>query len=204
MAFLKGGGGDGGAPAQPHRAGDLRQQGRAPRASPPGHGPGGGAVPQNRAWQARKKQARRELTPAVPAPAQGAGAALRQPPLRPGGGGGGEAAAAGARPVPRWRAGAGAVFRPGAGKIYALLCQRHREGAPRSWPPRRGALPGGDEPPGKRDGSAGGLAHSAQALRDYIEIIETEALKRAGRAQAPPAGGTGEVQRKKSVWRITA
>ena len=31
MAYLKGGGGDGGRPPEPHRAGDLRQQGRGRR-----------------------------------------------------------------------------------------------------------------------------------------------------------------------------
>lgn len=45
------------------------------------------------------------------------------------------------------------------------------------------------------------LANSQQALRDYISIIQTEALKRTGENQMTPAGGPGEIQRKKSLRR---
>ena len=44
------------------------------------------------------------------------------------------------------------------------------------------------------------LAHSQQALRDYIEIIETEALKRSGTDQVDPLLAAREKFREKKGY----
>ena len=94
---------------------------------------------------------------------------------------------------------------PVLARIYALLCQRHREGRSTQLAALTGALTADemshlvrvmDQPEA--------LAHSSQALRDYIENHSDRGPQAGrGRAGRPPAGGAGKVQRKKSVWRIT-
>ena len=44
------------------------------------------------------------------------------------------------------------------------------------------------------------LAHSAQALRDYIEIIETEALKRGGAGASDPLLAAREKFRERKAY----
>ena len=76
---------------------------------------------------------------------------------------------------------------PALAKIYGLLLRRHREGRSTQLAALAGELSPEemnhlvsvmDQPES--------LAHSQQALRDYIEIIETEALKRSGTDQVDP------------------
>ena len=86
-------------------------------------------------------------------------------------------------------------------KIYALLCQRHREGRSTQLAALAGALSPEemshlvsvmDQPEA--------LAHSAQALRDYIEIIETEALKRGGAGASDPLLAAREKFRERKAY----
>ena len=44
------------------------------------------------------------------------------------------------------------------------------------------------------------LAHSQQALRDYIAIIQTEALKRAGESEVDPLLAAAEKFREKKAY----
>lgn len=47
------------------------------------------------------------------------------------------------------------------------------------------------------------LQNAEEAMGDYIEIIETEAAKRAGDGRArPPSGDAGEIPREKRVRRM--
>ena len=90
---------------------------------------------------------------------------------------------------------------PVLAKIYALLCQRHREGRSTQLAALAGALSPEemshlvsvmDQPEA--------LAHSAQALRDYIEIIETEALKRGGAGASDPLLAAREKFRERKAY----
>ena len=85
--------------------------------------------------------------------------------------------------------------------LYALLCQRHREGRSTQLAALAGALSPEemshlvsvmDQPEA--------LAHSAQALRDYIEIIETEALKRGGAGASDPLLAAREKFRERKAY----
>lgn len=138
---------------------------------------------RRRFYQEKKKQERKDLTPAAQLQPKERG--LRYENIRSarGGGGGDPADAALARSVPAGgRAGAGAVFLPAAGKGIPSAAGALAAGAAgpsaRAW---RESLSGdemshlasiADQPESS--------AHGGQALSDYIEIIETEGLKRSG------------------------
>ena len=47
------------------------------------------------------------------------------------------------------------------------------------------------------------LSRGQQAMEDYIEIIETEALKRSGGSEADPLLAAREKFREKKQWRMT-
>ena len=90
---------------------------------------------------------------------------------------------------------------PVLARIYALLCQRHREGRSTQLAALTGALTADemshlvrvmDQPEA--------LAHSSQALRDYIEIIQTEALKRGGGGQDDPLLAAREKFRERKAY----
>ena len=138
--------------------------------------------------QAKKKQERRDLTPAVQL--QPKERELRYANLR---------SARAEEGVLRLLLLESALFQETAGlkpeqfsapalaKIYGLLLRRHREGRSTQLAALAGELSPEemnhlvsvmDQPES--------LAHSQQALRDYIEIIETEALKRSGTDQVDP------------------
>ena len=88
---------------------------------------------------------------------------------------------------------------PALAKIYGLLCQRHREGrsvqlaslAGELTPEEMSRLVEIMEQPER-------LSNSGQALRDYIEIIETEALKRGGSAEDPLLAAREKFREKKA------
>ena len=90
---------------------------------------------------------------------------------------------------------------PALAKIYGLLLRRHREGRSTQLAALAGELSPEemnhlvsvmDQPES--------LAHSQQALRDYIEIIETEALKRSGTDQMDPLLAAREKFREKKGY----
>ena len=90
---------------------------------------------------------------------------------------------------------------PALAKIYGLLLRRHREGRSTQLAALAGELSPEemnhlvsvmDQPES--------LAHSQQALRDYIEIIETEALKRSGTDQVDPLLAAREKFREKKGY----
>ena len=144
---------------------------------------------KNRAWQVRKRQERKELTPSVQL--QPKGRELRYNNLR---------SARAEEGVIRLLLLEPALFpavegvlspeqfsAPVLAKAYSLLCRRHREGASTQLAALSGALTEEemshlvrvmDQPES--------LSNSGQALRDYIEIIETEALKRGGEGTEDP------------------
>ena len=149
--------------------------------------------------QAKKKQERRDLTPAVQL--QPKERELRYANLR---------SARAEEGVLRLLLLESALFQETAGlkpeqfsapalaKIYGLLLRRHREGRSTQLAALAGELSPEemnhlvsvmDQPES--------LAHSQQALRDYIEIIETEALKRSGTDQVDPLLAAREKFREK-------
>ena len=152
---------------------------------------------KNRAWQARKRQERKELTPAAQLqPRENIRSAraeegvirllLLEPALFP--------QVEGALGPEQFSA-------PVLARIYALLCQRHREGRSTQLAALTGALTADemshlvrvmDQPEA--------LAHSSQALRDYIEIIQTEALKRGGGGQDDPLLAAREKFRERKAY----
>ena len=87
---------------------------------------------------------------------------------------------------------------PVLAKIYALLCQRHREGRSTQLAALAGAL--SPEEMSHLVDQPEALAHSAQALRDYIEIIETEALKRGGAGASDPLLAAREKFRERKAY----
>ena len=137
---------------------------------------------KNRTWQARRKQTRRDLTPAVQL--QPKARELRYENIR---------SARAEEGVLRLLLLEPALFpeaealrpdhfsSPVLGKIFSLLLDRHREGRSTQLGALAGALSGEEmnHLAGIMDQPAA-LAHGQQALRDYIEVIETEALKRGG------------------------
>ena len=158
---------------------------------------------KNRAWQARKRQERKELTPA--AQLQPRERELRYENIR---------SARAEEGVIRLLLLEPALFpqvegalgpeqfsAPVLARIYALLCQRHREGRSTQLAALTGALTADemshlvrvmDQPEA--------LAHSSQALRDYIEIIQTEALKRGGGGQDDPLLAAREKFRERKAY----
>ena len=152
--------------------------------------------------QAKKKQERRDLTPAVQL--QPKERELRYANLR---------SARAEEGVLRLLLLESALFQETAGlkpeqfsapalaKIYGLLLRRHREG--RST--QLAALAGELSPEEMNHlvsvmDQPDSLAHSQQALRDYIEIIETEALKRSGTDQVDPLLAAREKFREKKGY----
>lgn len=152
--------------------------------------------------QAKKKQERRDLTPAVQL--QPKERELRYANLR---------SARAEEGVLRLLLLEGALFQETAGlkpeqfsapalaKIYGLLLRRHREGRSTQLAALAGELSPEemnhlvsvmDQPES--------LAHSQQALRDYIEIIETEALKWSGTDQMDPLLAAREKFREKKGY----
>lgn len=152
--------------------------------------------------QAKKKQERRDLTPAVQL--QPKERELRYANLR---------SARAEEGVLRLLLLEGALFQETAGlkpeqfsapalaKIYGLLLRRNREGRSTQLAALAGELSPEemnhlvsvmDQPES--------LAHSQQALRDYIEIIETEALKRSGTDQMDPLLAAREKFREKKGY----
>ena len=155
---------------------------------------------KNRTWQAKKRQERRDLTPAVRVQprerelryenvrsARAEEGVLRllllEPTLFP--------AVEGLEPD-RFSA-------PVLAKIYGLLRQRHREGRSLQLAALTGELTSEemsclveimDQPQV--------LSNSEQALKDYIEIIETEALKRGGSEQDPLLAAREKFREKKA------
>lgn len=155
---------------------------------------------KNRTWQAKKRQERRDLTPAVRVQprerelryenvrsARAEEGVLRllllEPTLFP--------SVEGLEPD-RFSA-------PVLAKIYGLLRQRHREGRSLQLAALTGELTAEemsclveimDQPQV--------LSNSEQALKDYIEIIETEALKRGGSEQDPLLAAREKFREKKA------
>ena len=123
--------------------------------------------------------------PGGPAPAQGVRHPLSQHALGPGGGGSAAVDAAGADPVPGDRdPHTGAVLCPGIGPGI-----RHAAGAVRAGKEHPVSALAGELTPEETSFLSGilekpeSLAHSQQALRDYIAVIQTEALKRTGESE---------------------
>ena len=155
---------------------------------------------KNRTWQARKRQERRDLTPAVRV--QPRERELRYDNVR---------SARAEEGVLRLLLLEPTLFpaveklepeqfsAPALAKIYGLLRQRHREGRSLQLAALTGELTADemsclveimDQPQV--------LSNSEQALRDYIEIIETEALKRGGSEQDPLLAAREKFREKKS------
>ena len=90
---------------------------------------------------------------------------------------------------------------PALARVYALLCRRHRQGDSTQLAALAGELSADemshlvhvlDQPEDP--------AHSGQALRDYIEIIQTEALKRGGGGQSDPLLAAREKFRERKAY----
>ena len=158
---------------------------------------------KSRAWQAKKRQERKELTPA--AQFQPRERELRYENIRSARAEEGVIRLLLLEPVlfPQVE---GALepeqfSAPVLAKIYALLCQRHREGRSTQLAALTGELTADemshlvhvmDQPES--------MAHSGQALRDYIEIIQTEALKRGGGGQSDPLLAAREKFRERKAY----
>ena len=157
---------------------------------------------KNRTWQARKQQTRKELTPAIQL--QPRERELRYTNLR---------SARAEEGVLRLLLLEPELFSQVAGlgpeqfsspvlaKAYTLLCQRHRAGRSTQL-----AALAGELTPEEMSHLAGildqpeALANSGQALRDYIEIIETEAIKRGGNGAQDPLLAAQEKFREKKGY----
>lgn len=157
---------------------------------------------KNRTWQAKKKQQRRDLTPA--AQLQPKERELRYTNIR---------SARAEEGVLRLlllepalfpeteRLGEGQFSSPVLGKIFSLLRQRHREGRSTQLAALAGVLTGAemshlasvlDQPED--------LSNGRKAMEDYIETIETEALKRAGPGGTDPLLAAREKYREKKSY----
>ncbi|WP_130871174.1 DNA primase [Intestinimonas massiliensis (ex Afouda et al. 2020)] len=155
---------------------------------------------KNKTWQARKRQERRDLTPAVRV--QPRERELRYDNVR---------SARAEEGVLRLLLLEPTLFpaveklepeqfsAPALAKIYGLLRQRHREGRSLQLAALTGELTA-DEMSCLVDimDQPQVLSNSEQALRDYIEIIETEALKRGGSEQDPLLAAREKFREKKS------
>lgn len=160
-------------------------------------------VRKNRTWQARKQQERKALTPA--ARLQPSQRELRYDNLR---------SARAEEGVLRLLLLEPSLFprveealvpeqfsAPALARVYALLCRRHRQGDSTQLAALAGELSADemshlvhvlDQPEDP--------AHSGQALRDYIEIIQTEALKRGGGGQSDPLLAAREKFRERKAY----
>ena len=160
-------------------------------------------VRKNRTWQARKQQERKALTPA--ARLQPSQRELRYDNLR---------SARAEEGVIRLLLLEPSLFprveealapeqfsAPALARVYALLCRRHRQGDSTQLAALAGELSADemshlvhvlDQPEDP--------AHSGQALRDYIEIIQTEALKRGGGGQSDPLLAAREKFRERKAY----
>ena len=157
---------------------------------------------KNRTWQAKKKQQRRDLTPA--AQLQPKERELRYTNIR---------SARAEEGVLRLlllepalfpeteRLGEGQFSSPVLGKIFSMLRQRHREGRSTQLAALAGVLTGAemshlasvlDQPED--------LSNGRKAMEDYIETIETEALKRAGPGGTDPLLAAREKYREKKSY----
>lgn len=157
---------------------------------------------QRRLRQAKKQQERRDLTPAAQLQPREYG--IRYPNMRSG---------RAEEGVLRLMLLEPALFResesltpeqfsvPVLGRVYALLRQRFQEGRSTQLAALAGELTSEEmsflagvlEKPES-------LAHSQQALRDYIAIIQTEALKRAGESAVDPLLAAAEKFREKKAY----
>jgi len=157
---------------------------------------------KHQTWQARRKQARKDLTPAVQLQpkvrelryenmrsARAEEGVLRllllEPALFP---------TAEALPPDHFSS-------PVLGKIFSLLLNRYREGRSTQLAALAGALSGEEmnHLAGIMD-QPEALAHGQQALQDYIEVIETEALKRGGGNAVDPLLAAREKFREKKSY----
>lgn len=157
---------------------------------------------KNRAWQARKKQARRDLTPAVQL--QPKARQLRYENMRSGRAEEGVLRLLLLEPAlfsEVERLAPEQFSSPVLGRIYALLLCRRREGRSTQLAALAGELSGEemDHLTGILDQPAA-LSHGRQALQDYIEIIETEALKRMGGDAMDPLLAAREKFREKKSY----
>ena len=161
---------------------------------------------KNRLRQAQKKQTRRDLTPAVQM--QPKARELRYDNLRSGPA---EAGAVqlllldpGLFPTAEGRLRPESFSSPVLGKIYAALLRRRREGAGTQLAALAGELTGEEMSylTGVMDRPAD-LSRGQQAMEDYIQIIETEALKRSGGPDNDPLLAAREKFREKKRWRMT-
>ncbi|WP_294522581.1 toprim domain-containing protein, partial [uncultured Pseudoflavonifractor sp.] len=157
---------------------------------------------KNRAWQAKKKQARKDLTPAAQLQpkerelrydnirsARAEEGVLRLMLLEPG-----LFQSAGTLEPEQFSS-------PLLGRVYGMLRTRWQEGRSTQLPALTGELTADemshlvhvlDQPES--------LAHSQKALADYIEIIATEYAKRAGGGQEDPLMAAREKFREKKAY----
>ena len=157
---------------------------------------------KNRTWQAKKKQTRKDLTPAAQLQprerelryenirsARAEEGVLRLMLLEPG-----LFQSAGALEPEQFSS-------PLLGRVYGMLRTRWQEGRSTQLPALTGELTAEemshlvyvlDQPES--------LAHSQKALADYIEIIATEYAKRSGGAQADPLMAAREKFREKKAY----
>lgn len=157
---------------------------------------------KNRAWQAKKKQTRKDLTPAAQLQprerelryenirsARAEEGVLRLMLLEPG-----LFQSAGALEPEQFSS-------PLLGRVYGMLRTRWQEGRSTQLPALTGELTADemshlvhvlDQPES--------LAHSQKALADYIEIIATEYAKRSGGSQADPLMAAREKFREKKAY----
>ena len=157
---------------------------------------------KNRAWQAKKKQTRKDLTPAAQLQprerelryenirsARAEEGVLRLMLLEPG-----LFQNAGALEPEQFSS-------PLLGRVYGMLRTRWQEGRSTQLPALTGELTADemshlvhvlDQPES--------LAHSQKALADYIEIIATEYAKRSGGSQADPLMAAREKFREKKAY----
>jgi len=194
--------------AQSGRAGDLHHPGRRDRQDHAGgHEAGGPAGLQTPPLPGEAAGAAAGPEPGGPAPAQGAGAAIRQHPLRPGGGGHPAAADPGREPVPGGAAPAGgAVLLPTAGPcLYHAVAGQGGRTRPLPGGPGGVLLPGGDEPSHRRLPAAGVSAKRTTGAGG-LHTHRTDGGREAagGRDCRPAAGGHRKIQRQKGYWRKAA
>ena len=160
-----------------------------------------------RAFRRRAGRERRQELPGGPAAAQGAGVAVRQHPLRPGGGGHFEAADPGREPVP-----GGAAFERGAVLLFPAgtgLCPAVAGQGPGAHtvpvPAGRGVHPGGDGPSHRHLPAAGVPVQWAAGAGGLHTHRTDGGRKAAGRRRSrSPAGGHRKIQRQKGYWRKAA
>ncbi len=163
-------------------------------------------VLKTRFRQAQQKQTRRDLTPAVQM--QPKARELRYDNLRSGPAEAGVIQLLlldpGLFPAAEGRLRPEQFSSPVLGKIYVSLLRRRQEGAGVQLAALAGELTSEEMSylTGVMDRPAD-LSRGQQAMEDYIEIIETEALKRSGGSEADPLLAAREKFREKKQWRMT-